>query len=247
VTDAGYRHIFVEPHFDDVALSCGGTVRGLADARARVLVVTVFGGNPGTGAEVTEFAAGQHERWGVVDDPIAARIAEQRAALELLGAAWERLSWLDAIYRGDQYLSDDDLFGPVKPSDAPLLAEIREALSSLRERNPGASWYAPLGVGNHVDHQIALAACRDFPGLRLYEDFPYAHRYPGSVAARAAEIGAVPADRVDVAAYLGIKIAAIGCYVSQIPTLFGDADAMARAARDFAREDEVDVERYWVI
>jgi LmbE family N-acetylglucosaminyl deacetylase len=244
--DGAHRHIFVEPHFDDVALSCGGTVRGLADAGAPVLVVTLFAGSPGREAEVTDFAAGQHERWGGADDPIEARRAEQRAALELLGAAWLPLDWLDAIYRGDQYLSDGDLFGPVKSGDAGLAAEIGTRLGALRGQNPGASWCAPLGVGNHVDHQLALAACRDFPGLRLYEDFPYAAR-PGAVARRAAEIGARPAERVDVSGQLGAKIEAIGCYPSQIPTLFGDAESMARAVRDFAREDEMDVERYWVL
>jgi LmbE family N-acetylglucosaminyl deacetylase len=248
VTAGTFQHIFVEPHFDDVALSCGGTVRALADAGARALVVTLFGGKPGEAVVVTAFAAGQHERWGAEADPIGVRIAEQEAALELLGVTtWERLHWLDAIYRGDQYLSDDDLFGPVKPDDAPLVEQIRDALSVVRQQNPGATWYVPLGVGNHVDHQIALAACRDFPGLRLYEDFPYAHRYPGSVAARAAELGARPADRVDISAQLDTKIAAIGRYVSQIPTLFGDADSMARAVREFAREGEVDLERFWVL
>src|SRR5438876_1587513 len=86
-----WNHVFVEPHFDDVALSCGGTVHALASRGERVLVVTVFAGNPGVGTRVTDFAAGQHARWGDALDPIAARLAEQEAAMAVLGADWRGL------------------------------------------------------------------------------------------------------------------------------------------------------------
>src|SRR5436305_1492700 len=115
-----YRHIFVEPHFDDVALSCGGSVVAFAARGEPVLVVTLFAGNPGATADVTEFAAGQHARWGGAADPIAERELEQRAALARLGADWLPLEFFDAIYRGEQYRSEDELFGSVKPGDTRL-------------------------------------------------------------------------------------------------------------------------------
>src|SRR5581483_1203116 len=97
----GYQHVFVEPHFDDVALSCGGSVLAYAARGEAVLVVTIFAGNPGAAADVTAFAAGQHARWGAAHDPIAERQREQRAALARLGADWLPLPWQDAIYRGE--------------------------------------------------------------------------------------------------------------------------------------------------
>jgi LmbE family N-acetylglucosaminyl deacetylase len=242
-----YRHLYLEPHFDDVALSCGGQVR-LQTARGEaVLVVTLFAGNPGAGTEVTSFAAGQHARWGGHDDPIAERRAEQRAALSALGADWHPLEHYDAIYRGDQYLSDVDLFGPVKPGDAGLVETLRSELVPLAARSPGATWYAPLGVGNHVDHQLAVRAARaaGLARLWLYEDFPYAARLPAEPVARA--LGAGPSLTVDVDETLETKIAAIGCYRSQIPTLFGDAARMAESVRAFALATGRGrpAERYW--
>lgn len=224
-----YAHVFVEPHFDDVALSCGGLALAARDRGEPVLVVTLFAGNPGAGAAVTDFAAGQHARWGGADDPIAERAAEQQAALDLLGADWRAMPWLDAIYRGDRYLSDDDLFGRIKDEDA-LVAEVQAALRAIADEQPDARWYAPLCLGNHVDHQIARAAAAELRPL-LYEDFPYAIKAPptGKPALT------VPVD-------LNRKIATIGCYRSQIPTLFGDADRMARAVRDYYATGE----RYWL-
>ena len=229
-----YDHAYVEPHFDDVALSCGGLVKLQSGRGERVLVVTLFAGNPGAEAAVTEFAAGQHSRWGGHADPIAERRAEQRAALALLGAEWRPLEHLDAIYRGDQYLSDDDLFGPVKPGDAELVERIAVELGEVE----AATWYAPLGVGNHVDHQLALAAARA-AGIepRLYEDFPYVAKQPAAPVA--ARLGARVELEVDARGVLDIKVAAIACYRSQIPTLFGDAAAMEAAVRAWPTE------RYW--
>jgi LmbE family N-acetylglucosaminyl deacetylase len=229
-----YDHAYVEPHFDDVALSCGGLVKLQSGRAERVLVVTLFAGNPGAAAAVTEFAAGQHSRWGGHADPIAERQAEQRAALALLGADWRPLDHLDAIYRGDQYLSDEELFGPVKDGDARLVEQIAAQLRDV----DAAAWYAPLGVGNHVDHQLGLTAARA-AGLapRMYEDFPYVARQ--SAEPVAARLGARVESEVDVRAVLDAKVAAIACYRSQLPTLFGDAERMAEMVR--ARP----AERYW--
>ncbi|HEU0000143.1 MAG TPA: hypothetical protein VFQ36_04555, partial [Ktedonobacteraceae bacterium] len=41
-----HQHIFVSPHFDDVAYSCGGALGTLADQGQRPLVITVFAGLP---------------------------------------------------------------------------------------------------------------------------------------------------------------------------------------------------------
>lgn len=224
-----YRHVFVEPHFDDVALSCGGAVLAACQRAEPVLVVTLFAGNPGAHAAVTDFAAGQHARWGGAVDPIAERVREQRAALALLGADWQRMDWLDAIYRGDRYLSDDDLFGQIK-DEGPLVEEIEQALRAIALEHAGARWYAPLGLGHHVDHQIARTAAKGLRPLH-YEDFPY--------ATKARPTGS-PTLTVDVD--LERKIAAIGCYRSQIPTLFGDMASMERAVRGFFQSGE----RYWL-
>src|SRR5919202_2616060 len=153
------RPVFLAPHYDDVALSCGGTVALLADAGARPLVATVFGGEPG-GGELTAFARWQHERWGTAEaDTLATRRAEDRAAAAILGCQTRWLDHLDAIYRGERYLSDEALFGPLAADEEPLAERIAAevlalpVLAGAPEGEPGPALYVPLAVGNHVDHQ----------------------------------------------------------------------------------------------
>jgi LmbE family N-acetylglucosaminyl deacetylase len=229
-----YRHVYVEPHFDDVALSCGATLAGQTDAGEPALVVTLFAGNPRGAAPETAFVREHHEKWGSGADPIAEREAEQRAALELLGADWLALPFLDAIYRDGQYLSDDDLFGPVKPGDRALLARIAAALAEIAAVQRTATWYVPLALGDHVDHQLALAASAGQPDRLAYEDYPYAQRH-GGVEARAAELGARPIASAADERRLERKIAAIGAYRSQLAVLFGSSEAMPGLVRAFAR------------
>src|SRR6185312_9724559 len=97
--------IFLAPHYDDVALSCGGTVARLSDSGHKPLVITVFGGVPS--APLTPFAQDMHDLWGVgPGDAVALRREEERCAEQVLGARSVWLDFLDAIYREDRYTSD---------------------------------------------------------------------------------------------------------------------------------------------
>lgn len=255
--------IFLAPHYDDVALSCGGTVAALAEATRREpfadpvvasspapLVVTVFGGTPG-GDNLTAFARWQHERWGTDGhDTVAVRIDEERTAATILGCATRTFPYLDAIYRGDQYLSDEALFGSILPGDASLVAQLTVAIAALPNLS---TLYVPLAIGNHVDHQIVyqvgqILAAR---GLRVlgYEDFPYAvlgAARAGRLAALQGQLGAPVL--VPVAATLSRRIAAIGAYRSQLPTIFrftGDWPGTVAAWAAEVGGDAGSAERYW--
>src|SRR4051794_35360271 len=93
------RRVYVAPHYDDVALSCGGTVA--MDARTGApLIVTVFAGQPD--GSLSAFAHLQHAQWGVSEaEVIAQRRREDACAAAALGAsvATRWLDFLDAIYR----------------------------------------------------------------------------------------------------------------------------------------------------
>ena len=41
-------HVFVAPHPDDVALSCGGLIASLRELGQNVTIITVFSGNGAT-------------------------------------------------------------------------------------------------------------------------------------------------------------------------------------------------------
>lgn len=259
--------IFLAPHYDDVALSCGGTVAALASADGRrgnpapvaggrsPLVVTIFGGTPAAD-NLSTFARWQHERWGTDgSDTVAVRREEEAAAAAALGCATRALPYLDAIYRGEQYLSDDALFGPVLPDDRPLVEQLVADVAAL----PGlaatrdATLYVPLAIGNHVDHQIVYEVGQALAtrGLRVlgYEDFPYAILG----AAREERLGALSGALgrpvvVPIAGTLARRIAAIGAYRTQLPTIFrftADWPGAVTASAIAAGGGADPAERYW--
>ncbi len=248
--------IFLAPHYDDVALSCGGTVAALAATGAMVpLVVTVFGGTP-EGDDLTAFARWQHERWGTDGrDAVAVRQDEERNAADTLKCATRALPYLDAIYRGDQYLSDDALFGPVQPDDQPLIDQLVADLLALPEfvADADATFYVPLAIGNHVDHQIVFVAGQLLAarGLRVlaYEDFPYAmlgDAYARRLAAVRDALG--EPELVSIATTLPRRIGAIGAYRTQVPTIFRFTDNWPAAVTAWAREvggGRGAAERFW--
>jgi LmbE family N-acetylglucosaminyl deacetylase len=237
-----YAHVCLSPHLDDAALSCGGALARYAAAGQPVLVVNVCSGSPPPGGPFSAFAASQHTRWALpADEAVARRLAEDAEALETLGADSLGLGLLDAIYRmPEAYADDATLFGPVAPGDT-LAAAVAPLLRALAARLPGAIFYAPLAVGGHVDHravyEVAGSLADAGVALAFYEDFPYARR-AGAVEAQLEALGGAAGFTpvvTEIGDMLERKVAAVGAYTSQLGTLFGDFDAMARDVEAYAR------------
>ncbi len=96
------RHLFLSPHYDDIPLSAGATVRLLADHGLTPETLVVFGSEPDRDRPLSAFAEAMHERWGLTaNEVIASRQAEEAAAAAVLGAQTRVLPFRDAIYRGD--------------------------------------------------------------------------------------------------------------------------------------------------
>ena len=255
------RHLFLSPHYDDIALSTGATVRLLADNGRTPEVIVAFGSEPDPAEPLSSFAQTLHRQWGVTADAvIATRQAEERAATARLGATTSVLPFRDAIYRGHHYLSDDDLFGTPAATEASLPGDIVAALGLGQDAVPVTRVYAPLAIGRHVDHQLAFLAGHALAArgwdVWFYEDIPYALA-PGAFDTRLAEIAATgigPVTSVPVAAGWRAKIDAVMSYPSQLETVFRqyvgvgtsrdeiDAALLAYAT---AAGDGVPVERFW--
>lgn len=256
------RHLFLSPHYDDIPLSAGGTVRLLADSGRTPETLIIFGSEPDHSRPLSSFAKAMHEDWGfTAHEVIASRRAEEAAAEAILGAMDRVLPFRDAIYREDHYLSDDDLFDSPATAERDLPADIVASLDLPRRPNADARIYAPLAVGRHVDHQLAhragtLLAAAGWD-VWFYEDIPYSLK-PGAFDARMAEINATasiePVARVPVRATWEAKLDAILSYPSQLETVFlsyvgvaaNRADINA-ALQEYARtagEGEL-VERFW--
>lgn len=220
-----YPHIVVAPHLDDAVLSCGGQIALLTARGVPVLAVTLCAGSPSGEAELLPFAQYLHGEWDLGADPIRQRREEDAEALALLGCDWLHLDQLDAPYRVPAYGVGDGWRGAVA-SDDPLIPAADAILTQLHVQQAAAQFYVPLGVGNHVDHQVVCAA-----GLRLaergaavvwYEDAPYAAKTPAAVAERLRQLP-VPlvADVVEIGMVLERKLSAIAVYRSQLRELFG--------------------------
>lgn len=221
-------HRFLSPHYDDIALSCGGTAALLADLGWAPEVAILFGAEPDPHHPFSSYAATMHQEWGLdSSEVIACRRREERAAAAVLGTTMRILPFRDAIYRG-HYLSDDALFGPPAPAEAGLPVEIANALTDRADPEPDVRFYAPLAIGGHVDHRHGFAAGRELARLGwevwFYEDHIYCLR-PGSVEERLGELTAAGTPLAvtatfDVGSLWEDKLAAILAYPSQLANVF---------------------------
>jgi LmbE family N-acetylglucosaminyl deacetylase len=242
--------LFLSPHFDDVALSCGGIVAHAA-ADGPTHVITVFAAQPA--GDLNDFARFQHDRWGTREDTVDRRREEDSAAMRALGAIPVWLDFPDAIYRGDLYLSDDDLFGPVKPDDEAAGKAVQEAVARMVDALRPPVLYAPLGIGGHVDHRVTLAAALACHAtgldLLLYEDLPYAAT-EGAVDDWVSKLSfKVSPHVVDVTPTIGTRIHSIAEYRSQLPTIFRHHGVWESVVRDYASrisgQSGTYSERFW--
>lgn len=253
------KHLFLSPHYDDIALSCGGTARRLRELGRGPEVAIVFGAEPDLEMGFTEFATAMHIGWGMdARDVIANRRAEEAAAAAVLGTEVSFLPFHDAIYRGERYRNDPELFGEVRADESDLATAIISSLQLENTERSSTRIYAPLAIGWHVDHQIVFQA-----GVALgangwdvwfYEDLPYALT-PGLSGERIDRVGIhlTTAALVAVDSTWRAKIAAIMAYPSQLETIFryvdsgSDRTKVDALLREYAKAagDGVPVERFW--
>ncbi len=194
------------------------------------------------------------------------RRAEDRVALAHFNVQASYLNFYDCIYRGEAkrtawyYTTDDALFGSVHPAEARLPLRIACALQAEIETPAEQTLlYAPLSVGNHVDHQLGFLAAvqlarQGYP-LTLYEDYPYAQRHPNDVNRafqNCSQVLSAPLQpRLSFLSekHLSVKINAISAYASQLQVLFGGKEAMRQQVSAYAHAvgEGQPAERLWCI
>jgi LmbE family N-acetylglucosaminyl deacetylase len=229
-----YDAIYLAPHLDDVALSCGGQVFDRTESGERILIVTVMAGSPVLTAE-SEYIASLHERWQLAGDAAAERRAEDAAACAILRADYLHLEVPDCIYRlnpadgAPLYNSDAEIFGEIHPAEHGLQAQIAQLFRALP---PAGKIVAPLTVGHHVDHLLVRAAAEEAwtDGLWYYEDYPYVENRGYLRRVLGDDLRAWRPAIFDVSERgLLAKFDAIWAFRSQLSTFFGSrADMEAR-------------------
>lgn len=176
--------IYLSPHPDDVALSCGGLVWEQTQSGFQVEVWTICSGEPGPGA-LSSFAQLLHERWQTGPEAFEQRRQEDRASCQVLGAGWRHFSLPDCIYRrsaaGEHlYASNDAIMSELDPQETSLVEMLADQI--LGALPAGAQLVSPLAIGGHVDHRLTRAAAEKTGlALRYYADFPYVQWRPQSI------------------------------------------------------------------
>lgn len=229
--------IYLSPHLDDAVLSCGGLIWEQTHAGEHVEIWTVCAGDP-PAASFSPFARTLHARWRADESPAGLRRREDRAASRTLVASVRHFPVPDCIYRTAPggarplYASEEALFGPVDPKEAPLVEKLAEMLADVLPE--GASPVSPLALGGHVDHRLTRAALERLGRpLWYYPDYPYLLDLPEwEPAAPGPEWEGC---HVPIS-YQGLEAwqQAVAAYRSQLSTFWDDEGAM-RAA----------VEAYW--
>jgi len=222
--------VVLHAHPDDEAIFTGATIRTLADAGVRVVLVTATCGEQGI-PRVT-LAPGETLR--------ARRIAELERACELLGVA--RLVLLG--YRDSGAHAGPYGFGDLGSAPAAGVAGHLERIV-VAEHAEALVHYDPRGIYGHVDHvQVHRAGARVVRrlGITGYEatvDAARLRRGPRHVLQQAAgerlDAGVHPSRigltlHADVAA-LQAKQAAMAAHASQIGPEYLDPDSFAQAYR----------------
>jgi len=240
-------HLYLSPHLDDAVFSAGALIHLQARSAERVIVVTLCAGDPPPVEALSPFARRLHDRWQTPAGAVATRRAEDQAALALLGAEAVHFALPDCIYRTDPatgqplYASEESLFGPLSPIEEPLGQHLADELHTLLVAVGEVHVYAPLGIGRHVDHQLARrTAERLGVVLTYFEDYPYAARTSDADAWAGLARGLRP-KWVDVAeADLEAHASASAAYRSQLSTFWPDEAALRLALRQFAERGPTD-------
>jgi LmbE family N-acetylglucosaminyl deacetylase len=168
--------VILSPHLDDAVLSLGGLIGREVAAGRSVEIVSCFTAGP-----PLETISAERRVFG----DYSMRRAEDERALAVLGARHRWLDLHERIWRDPPLPKTRSSFPthvfrtPKRMEDFSELKAIRAAITQILDS--GASQiYAPLAIGNHVDHvEVALAALREvlgrgaFERIHFYED-PYA-------------------------------------------------------------------------
>jgi len=171
------KWFFLSPHFDDIALSCGGLVWTLSQAGHQVEICTICSGEPPAGP-LSSFAESLHQRWDTGAQAVTSRKTEDQESCTVMGAAWRYAGVPDCIYRpgGNSgafyYDSEEQLFGELHPAEVGLAANTAAYIQSALE--PGDLIVVPLALGGHVDHRLTRQAAEQVHAVMLYyADYPY--------------------------------------------------------------------------
>ena len=244
-----YKAIYLSPHLDDAALSCGGQIFQETANRAPILIVTLMAGEPAADSPLSEFARELHQRWELARNAVRVRQAEDVVACQILKADYLHWSVPDCIYRSDPasgepcYPTWESVISTMHQADEAVVDWLARYLAQLPATD---QIYAPLTAGNHVDHRLTRLAAEQVFGdaLIYYEDYPYAAEPEAVTAVLIPTPDQWQAATIPLmAAAVRAKIDAVWAYASQRSTFFATREDLETKIEAYLTQ--VGGERLW--
>jgi LmbE family N-acetylglucosaminyl deacetylase len=170
--------LFLSPHLDDVAFSCGGTLIKLADEKWQTILCTIFTKSV---PDPQGFALACQLDKGLLTeiDYMQLRRAEDAEFASIANVSkLTHLDFAEAPHRG--YNSAPDLFDGIHKGDE-IWREVAVEISEIVKEFEPSVIFAPQGIGNHVDHlQTIKAILSNDVATQIfwYRDTPYAIKNP---------------------------------------------------------------------
>ncbi len=237
--------IYLSPHFDDIALSCGGLIWEQVRSGDVVSVWTLCADEPPSEG-LSSFAQSLHRRWNEsanenVQGKLTAGLRRQEdlASCRIMGANPRHFDLLDCIYRTSPegthiYTSESAIFGPVHPIESPLIEQLGEQLAKKIPKE--AQIVCPLGLGGHVDHRLVRQATERLKQpLWYYLDYPYVLDHAEQISTLVEPhwtMRTYPISPAGLAAWGK----AITAHISQISSFWTDLESMYAALSSYLQE-----------
>ncbi len=169
-----YDHVYISPHFDDVAASCGGRLLKQKQNSESILVVTVFSAQgrqyPDANNSVLKASLDYEQR----------RL-EDHKAMQQLGVDYLWLEYPEVLFRRQPPWRRYWPIFPTTIANQRLCNQVSTSLNEISGRTQCGNMILPLGIGQHVDHQIVFRAGlkrqyqQTYPSsVSFYEELPYA-------------------------------------------------------------------------
>lgn len=152
------------------------------------------------------------------DDFFLRRKKEDKNACHYLEIDYLHLDFTDVLWRNSSNLIEE------KNLEKTIINRLKKSIKN----NKDTIIFAPLSIGNHIDHILINKVCRDnYTNVIYWEDYPYNLKY------KLSEVF-IKKNNLSYFEYkknLFIKEKLIKFYSSQIPSLFGNKPIILKKER----------------
>ncbi len=177
-----FKNILVfSPHFDDAIFSMGSLLTTLVNLNKKIKVINVFTQGSQIISEKNSKLLKQanipHSK-----EYFARRKQEDWEAFQKIGKITiENLDFIDAAWRvgkDNSPLYTQTIMGEIHQADKKLAKQVENKIKKFKKSLSNTAFFAPLGRGKHVDHQIVKnSITNNFDMVIYYTDYPYSRKY----------------------------------------------------------------------